>query len=174
VNREEKARVIEELAEKLRDSSVVLVDYQGMNVAQSTQLRARSRESGVEFVVAKNTLARRAADDAGVEGLSEFLVGPTAIAFSEDPVAGAKLMTEFSDEVESFEVKGGLLDGDRLVDAAGIVALSRLPGREQLLAQLLGAIQSPLSGLVNVLNAPLRNLAIVLNQVAEQKQNAEG
>ena len=174
MNREEKARVIEELAEKLRGSSVVLVDYQGINVAQSTRLRARSRESGVEFVVAKNTLARRAADTAGLEGISEFLVGPTAIAFSEDPIAGAKLMTEFSDEVESFEVKGGLLDGGRVVDAAGVLALSRLPGREQLLAQLLGAIQSPLSGLVNVLNAPLRNLAIVLNQVAEQKQNAEG
>ncbi len=170
VNREEKARVIEELAEKLKDNSVVLVDYQGMNVAQSTRLRARSRESGVEFVVAKNTLAQLAANQAGVEGISEFLVGPTALAFSEDPVAGAKLMAEFSDEVESFEVKGGLLDGGRVMGAQDVVALSRLPGREQLLAQLLGAIQAPIAGLATVLNAPLRNLAIVLNQVAEQKQ----
>ncbi len=169
MNREEKARVIEELAEKLRGSYIVLVDYQGINVAQSTQLRARSRESGVEFVVAKNTLARRAADAAGVEGISEFLVGPTAIAFSEDPVAGAKLMAEFSNEVESFEVKGGLLDGGRVVDAAGIVALARLPGREQLIAQVVGGIQSPLAGLVNVLNGTIRNLVVVLNQVAEQK-----
>jgi large subunit ribosomal protein L10 len=97
-------------------------------------------------------------------------VGPTALAFSEDPVAGAKLMTEFSDEVASFEVKGGLLDGGRVMGAEEVVALSRLPGREQLLAQLLGAIQAPIAGLATVLNAPLRNLAIVLNQVAEQKQ----
>ena len=169
MNREEKARVIEELAEKLRDNSAVLVDYQGINVAQSTQLRARSREAGVEFLVAKNTLAQRAAEAAGAEGISGFLVGPTALAVSEDPVAGAKLMTEFSDEVESFEVKGGLLDGGRVMGAEEVVALSRLPGREQLLAQLLGAIQAPLAGLVTVLNAPLRNLAVVLSQVAEQK-----
>ena len=169
MNREEKARVIEELAEKLKGNSVVLVDYQGLNVAQSTHLRARSRESGVEFVVAKNTLAQLAADRAGAEGISQFLVGPTAIAFSEDPVASAKLMTEFSDEVETFEVKGGLLDGGRVMGAEDVVALSRLPGRERLLAQLLGAIQAPLAGLVTVLNAPARNLAVVLNQVAEQK-----
>ena len=170
MNREEKARVIEELTEKLKGGSVILVDYQGMNVAQSTRLRARSRESGVEFVVAKNTLAQRAANQAGVEGISEFLVGPTALAFSEDPVAGAKLMAEFSDEVGSFEVKGGLLDGGRVMGAQEVAALSRLPGREQLLAQLLGAIQAPIAGLATVLNAPLRNLALVLNQVAEQKQ----
>jgi len=165
--------VIEELAEKLRDSAVVLVDYKGMNVAQSTRLRARSREAGVEFVVAKNTLAQRAANQAGVEGLDEFLVGPTALAFAEDPVVGAKLMTDFSDEVESFEVKGGILAGGRVMGAEDVVALSRLPGRDQLLAQLLGAIQAPLAGLVTVLNAPARNLAIALNQIAEQK-NAQG
>src|SRR5919199_445212 len=169
VNREEKARVIEELTEKLKGGSVILVDYQGMNVAQSTRLRARSRESGVEFVVAKNTLAQRAANQAGVEGISEFLVGPTALAFSEDPVAGAKLMAEFSDEVESFEVKGGLLDGGRVMGAAGVVELSRLPAREQLIAQVVGGIQSPIAGLVNVLNGTIRNLVLMLNQVAEQK-----
>ena len=169
MNREEKARVIEELTERLRGGSLVVVDYQCMNVAQSTRLRARSRESGVEFMVAKNTLAQRAANEAGVEGLKEFVVGPTAIDFTEDPVEGAKLMIEFSDEVETFEIKGGILDGGRVMSAEDVVALSRLPGREQLLAQLLGAIQSPLAGLVTVLNAPMRNLAVVLNQVAEQK-----
>ena len=169
MNREEKAQVIEELTEKLRSGSAVIVDYQGMNVAQSTRLRARSREAGVEFVVAKNTLAQRAANEAGVEGLDRFLAGPTAIAFAEDAVAGAKLMSEFSDEVEAFEIKGGILDDGRIMDAEDVVALSRLPGREQLLAQLLGAIQSPLAGLVTVLSAPARNLAVVLNQVAEQK-----
>jgi len=169
VNREEKARVIEALSEKLRGGSAVLVDYQGMDVARSTDLRRRSRESGVEFVVAKNTLARRAADEAGVEGLTEYLVGPTALAFSEDPVASAKLMAEFAGQVESFTLKGGLLEGTRVLSEADVLALSRLPGRDELLAQLLGAIRSPIAGLVTVLNAPLRNLAVVLGQVAEQK-----
>ena len=170
MKREEKARIIEELTEKLKGNSVVLVDYQGINVAQSTQLRERSREAGIEFMVAKNTLAQLAADRAGAEGISELLVGPTAMAFSEDPVAGAKLMAEFSNEVEPFELKGGLLEGGRVVDAAGVAALARLPGREQLIAQVVGGIQSPLAGLVNVLNGTIRNLAVALNQVAEQKR----
>ena len=169
MKREEKVRVIEELAEKLRGGSAVLVDYQGMDVAQSTQLRARSREAGVEFVVAKNTLTRRAAGEAGVEDLSEYLVGPTALAFSEDPVASAKLMAEFADQVESFALKGGLLEGGRVLDEAEIVALSRLPGREQLLAQVVGGISSPLTGLVNVLNNTVQGLVVALNQIAEQK-----
>jgi large subunit ribosomal protein L10 len=173
VKREEKARVIEGLAGKLRGGTAVLVDYQGMDVAQSTQLRARSREAGVEFVVAKNTLTRRAADEAGVEDLSEYLVGPTALAFSEDPVASAKLMAEFASQVESFSLKGGLLEGGRVLDEAGVVALSKLPGREQLLAQVVGGISSPLTGLVNVLNNTVQGLVIALNQIAEQKQNAE-
>jgi large subunit ribosomal protein L10 len=170
VKREDKARVIEELTEKLKSNSVVLVDYKGINVAQSDRLRARSRESGVEFVVAKNTLAQIAADRAGIEDISELLVGPTAIAFSEDPVTGAKLMDEFSNEIDAFELKGGLLDSGRVVDAAEVARLSRLPGREQLIAQVVGGIQAPLAGLVTVLNGTIRNLAIVLSQVAEQKR----
>ena len=173
MNREEKALVIEGLAERLRASSAVLVDYQGMDVAQSTDLRRRSREAGVEFVVAKNTLTKRAADEAGVEGLSDFLVGPTALAFSEDPVAGAKLMAEFTDRVETFALKAGLLEGGRVLDEAEVVALSRLPGREQLLARVIGGISSPLTGLVNVLNNTIQGLVVALNQIAEQKQGAQ-
>ena len=169
MKREEKARVIQEIAEKLRGNSAVLVDYQGMNVAQSTQLRARSREAGVEFVVAKNTLTRMAADEAGVEDLSQYLVGPTALAFSEDPVASAKLMAEFAEQVESFALKGGLLEGGRVLDEGEVAALSRLPGREQLLAQVVGGISSPLTGLVTVLNNTVQGLVVALNQIAEQK-----
>jgi large subunit ribosomal protein L10 len=169
VNREEKTRVIEALAEKLRGGSAVLVDYQGMDVARSTDLRRRSREAGVEFVVAKNTLTRRAADEAGVEGLTEYLVGPTALAFSEDPVASAKLMAEFADQIEAFALKGGLLEGGRVLSEGDVVALSRLPGREQLLAQVVGGISSPLTGLVNVLNNTVQGLVVALSQIAEQK-----
>ena len=169
MNREEKARVIESLAEKLRAGSAVLVDYQGMDVARSTDLRRRSREAGVEFVVAKNTLTKRAADEAGLEDLSEYLVGPTALAFSDDPVASAKLMAEFADQVESFALKGGLLEGGRVLNEADVVALSKLPGREQLLAQIVGGISSPLAGLVTVLNNTIQGLVIALGQIAEQK-----
>src|SRR4028119_391929 len=173
MKREDKARVIEDLAEKLRGSAVVLVDYKGINVAQSTELRARSRESGVDFVVAKNTLTKRAADAAGVEGLGEFLVGPTALAFSEDPVVGAKLMAEFAGQVESFVLKGGLLEGGRVLDEAEVVALSRLPGREQLIAQVVGGIGSPLTSFVTVLNNTVQGLVVALGQIAEQKQAAQ-
>lgn len=173
MKREEKVQVIEELTGKLQSNSAVLVDYQGMDVARSTDLRARSREAGVEFVVAKNTLARRAADAAGVEELSEFLVGPTALAFSEDPVASAKLMAEFADQVESFSLKGGLLEGDRVLDEKDVVALSKLPGREQLIAQVVGGISSPLTGLVTVLNNTVQGLVVALGQIAEQKKSAE-
>jgi len=173
VNREEKAQVIERLATKLRSGSAVLVDYQGMDVARSTDLRRRSRESGVDFVVAKNTLTKRAADEAGVGDLAEFLVGPTALAFSEDPVASAKLMAEFADQVESFALKGGLLEGGRVLDEAEVVALSKLPAREQLIAQVVGGISSPLSGLVTVLNNTVQGLVVALGQIAEQKQGAE-
>lgn len=173
MKRDEKAKVIEELTGKLRGGSAVLVDYQGMDVARATELRARSREAGVEFVVAKNTLARRAADAAGVDGLSEYLVGPTALAFSEDPVSSAKLMAEFADQVESFSLKGGLLEGERVLGEADVVALSKLPGREQLIAQVVGGISSPLTGLVTVLNNTIQGLVVALNQIAEQKQGAE-
>ena len=165
MNREEKAQVIQALAEKLRGGSAVLVDYQGMDVARSTDLRRRSREVGVEFIVAKNTLARRAANEAGVEGLSEYLVGPTALAFSEDP----KLMAEFAGQVESFALKGGLLEGARVLNEADVAALSRLPGREQLLAQVVGGISSPLTGLVTVLNNTVQGLVVALGQIAEKK-----
>jgi large subunit ribosomal protein L10 len=169
VRRDEKARVIEDLAEKLKGSAV-LVDYQGINVAQSTELRRRSREAGVDFVVAKNTLARMAAERAGVEGLSEHLVGPTAIAFSEDAVASAKLMAEFADNIEPFVMKAGLLDGSRVLGEGDVVALSKLPPREQLIAQVVGGISSPLTSFVTVLNNTVQGLVIALGQIAEQKQ----
>jgi large subunit ribosomal protein L10 len=173
MKRDDKARVIEELTGKLQSGSAMLVDYQGMDVAKTTELRARSREAGVDFVVAKNTLARRAADAAGVDGLSEYLVGPTALAFSEDPVASAKLMAEFANQVESFSLKGGLLEGARVLGEADVVALSKLPGREQLIAQVVGGISSPLTGLVTVLNNTIQGLVVALDQIAEQKQGAE-
>lgn len=172
MNREEKSQIIDEIAEKLKSNSAVLVDYQGMNVAQSTDLRRKSRESGVDFIVAKNTLTRMAADKAGVSGLNDYLVGPTALAFSEDPVASAKLMAEFSDQVETFVMKAGLLDGETVIGESDVVALSKLPGRDQLVAQIVGGISSPLTGFVTVLNNTVQGLVVALGQIAEQKQES--
>ncbi|WP_119066837.1 50S ribosomal protein L10 [Rubrobacter indicoceani] len=173
MNREEKAQVIDRIAGKLQSGSAVLVDYQGMNVAQSTDLRRRSRESGVEFIVAKNTLTRMAAEKAGVNGLNDYLVGPTAIAFSEDPVASAKLMAEFAGLVESFDLKAGLLDGGTILGEADVVALSKLPSREQLIAQIVGGIGSPLTSFVTVLNNTIQGLVVALGQIAEQKDQQQ-
>jgi large subunit ribosomal protein L10 len=170
MKREEKEQMVEALREKMRGKAAVVVDYQGINVAQSTELRRRGREEGVEFMVAKNTLARMAAGEAGVEELSQFFEGPTAIAFSEDPVAGAKLMAEFADQIEPFELKGGLLDGGKVMSSGEVVSLSRLPGREELMAQVVGGVSAPLTGLVTTLNGVVRSLVVVLGQVAEQKQ----
>jgi len=170
VKREQKAQIIEELAGKLRENSVVLVDYQGMDVAQSTELRRRSREAGVDFVVAKNTLTLRAAEEAGLPSLTEFLVGPTALAFSRDPVAAAKLMAEYADEIETFRLKGGLLEGSRVLNEQEVEALSKLPGRDQLIARVVGGMAAPISGLVSVLNNTIQGLVVALGQIAEQKQ----
>lgn len=172
-SREEKATVIEDLTEKMGSNTAVFVDYKGINVAQSDELRKRSREAGVDFVVAKNTLALRAANAAGVEKISEYLSGPTAIAFSEDPVVSAKLMAEYADKVETFDLKGGLLEDGQLLDGQQVVALSRLPGREQLIAQVVGGISSPLTSFVTALNNTVQGFVIALGQVAEQKRAAE-
>jgi large subunit ribosomal protein L10 len=157
----------------MRSNAAVLVDYKGINVAQSDELRKRSREAGVDFVVTKNTLALRAANAAGVEQISEHLSGPTAIAFSQDPVVSAKLMAEFAGRVETFDLKGGLLDDGKLLDSQQVVALSRLPGREQLIAQVVGGIASPLTGLVTALNNTVQGVVVALGQIAEQKRDSE-
>lgn len=170
MNRKEKSQVIDRITEKLQSGSAVLVDYQGMNVAQATDLRRKSRETGVEFIVAKNTLTRMAADRAGVSGLNEYLVGPTAIAFSEDPVASAKLMAEFADLVESFDLKAGLLDSETILGESDVIALSKLPSRDQLIAQIVGGISSPLTGFVTVLNNTIQGLVVALGQISEQKE----
>lgn len=173
MKREEKSQVIEDLTARLSSGSAVAVDYKGINVAQSTDLRRRAREAGVQFVVAKNTLAKRAADAAGVDGFSDYLVGPTAIAFSEDPVVSAKLMAEFADQIEPFTLKGGLLADGRVLDESEVVALSKLPPREQLISQVVGGIASPLTSFVTVLNNTVSGLVITLDQIAKQKQANE-
>jgi len=157
---EEKALVVTEVAQKLRDSaSTVVTDYRGLNVAQVTELRKRLREAGVEYTVLKNTLARRATEQAELSALDEHLTGPTAIAFSmTDAVAPAKILSEFAKKNDALKVKGGVVEG-KVVGADQIKALAELPSREGLLSMLL-----------SVLQAPMRNFALAVKAVAEKQE----
>ena len=151
---------VEEIAEKFKAAaSIVVVDYRGLTVAQATELRKQLREAGVEFKVYKNTLTRRAAEAAGLEGINEFLTGPNAIAFSnEDVVAPAKIINEFAKKNEALEIKAGIIEGT-VASVEDVKALAELPSREGLLSMLL-----------SVLQAPVRNFALATKAVAEQKE----
>jgi large subunit ribosomal protein L10 len=148
------------------------VDYRGLTFAEATELRARLRKADANLKVVKNTLANIAAREAGVEGLSELLRGPTAIAYVHgDPVKVAKTIQDFIREKKKAAVRGGKLQ-HAVLTAGDIESLASLPSREQLVAQMVGAIASPLGGLVTVLAGPIRGLVVVLGQVQEQKANA--
>ena len=157
---ENKQVQVQEITEKFQNaSSVVVVDYRGLNVAQVTELRKQLREAGVEFKVYKNTLTRRAAEAAGLEGINDVLVGPNAIAFSnEDVVAPAKIINEFAKKNEALEIKAGIIEGT-ISSVEDVKALAELPSREGLLSMLL-----------SVLQAPMRNFALATKAVADQKE----
>jgi large subunit ribosomal protein L10 len=171
----EKQLVVSEVKDRLeRMQGAVLTDYRGLTVAQMTKLRKQLREAGVEYRVLKNTLVGRAADEVGITGLDQHLAGPTGIAFAyTDPVAPAKIITSFAKDNKQLEIKGGLL-GKKVIDLNEIKALATLPSREILLAQVLAGISAPLAGLVNVFQAPLRNVAYGLEAVRKAKAEAEG
>ncbi|AWI10835.1 MULTISPECIES: 50S ribosomal protein L10 [Bacillaceae] len=157
---EQKKQLVEEIAEKLKNSvSTIVVDYRGLNVAEVTELRKQLREAGVEFKVYKNSLTRRAAEAVDLNGLTEVLTGPNAIAFSnEDVVAPAKILNNFAKEHEALEMKAGVIEG-KVSSVEEIKALAELPSREGLLSMLL-----------SVLQAPIRNFALVTKAVADQKE----
>ena len=168
----EKAEAISDLTSRLKASSTaVLADYRGMTVGQMRELRSKLRDGGVEMVVVKNTLARRAAKAAGYEPLSGELVGPIAMLFAaEDVSAPARILNDYIRANRKMVIKGGLLEG-QLVKADTVVELADLPSREVLLSRLLGAMQAPLGNLANVLQAPLSKLARTLDAVRNQKES---
>lgn len=171
---EEKKAMVAELAEKMKNAaSGVLVDYKGINVEDDTKLRAQMREKEVDYAVIKNTLIRFAAKEAGLDQLDEVLHGTTAIAISmTDPVAPAKLVAEYAKKNDAvYNIKAGFVDG-KVLDPAGVKALAELPSKEVLIAKMLGSMQAPISGFVNVLNGNIRGLVVALNAIAEQKANA--
>lgn len=162
---------VAELAEKMQKAaSGVLVDYRGLTVEEDTELRTAFRNAGVDYKVVKNTLTRLAANEVGYGELDPFLNGPSSLAMSYDePVAAAKVVVEFSKKYEALEIKAGFVDG-KVVDVAGIKSLAELPSKEVLVAQVLGGLNAPISGLANVLNGTIRGLAVALGAIQAQKE----
>jgi len=153
-----------------RQKVAIFSDFHGVSVAKATQLRRTLKKEDAEYKVAKKTLLARALSTAGIMFDIKRLKGEIGVAFGYgDQVAPAKILSKFAKEVETFKILGGLLDGKLLSDKQ-IMALARLPSREVLLAQVVGAFAAPLRGLASVLQGNIRNLAFVLNQVKNKKR----
>ena len=172
--KEQKAEQVDEIAERLKKAKVaVLTDYRGLTVSQLQDLRTRLRGGDVEYRVVKNTLARRAAEAAGVPALQPELKGPVAIAFGYDDLGlPARLINEFVRATRlKLEVVGGLVEG-RVFSPAQVKQLADLPSRESLIAQLLGTLQSPVGQLVGIMQTPVQQLVGVLNAYKEKVEAA--
>ena len=153
---EEKKQVVESLAAKLKTAaSGVFVKYEGIKVAEDTELRNALRKAGVEYTVMKNTLTGKACDLAGYGDMKQYLSGMTAIAISQDdPIAPAKIMKEFADKIDCFEIKAGFVDGG-ILDLAGVESLAATPSKEVLVAKMMGSLMSSLYGLAYVIQAKI-------------------
>jgi large subunit ribosomal protein L10 len=169
--REQKAAEVSELTEQIgKASNAFLIDFKGITVPQVTELRKQVRQANSGYVVVKNTLALIALKDSPIINMKEQFTGPTAIAFNAtDAVVLAKALTKFAKDVPAVSFKGALLNG-QVVPASEIQNIANLPSREELVAKLLYLLLSPIRGLVTVLQANIRNLAVVLDQVAKQKE----
>lgn len=169
--RSEKVAAVAEMKELLANSgSIFVTDYQGLNVAQMTQLRKELRENNVRFVIAKNTLVRLAANDAGVGEIAEHLSGPTAIAFTnEDPAAAARILHESFKKHELPRMKVFRVE-EHLFGSEDIGRLADLPPRDQLLSMVVAAVESPFSALVGTLDGFFRELVGVIDALADKRQ----
>jgi large subunit ribosomal protein L10 len=169
LRKDEKQEVITELHDKFRRAkAAILTGYSGIDVEQITELRSKLRQSHVEYRVVKNTLARRAAEGTGLEGLKDYFVGPIGIAIGyDDPVAPAKVLQEFSKTQQKLELKVGMMDG-KLLKQADIKALASLPSLNALRGKIIGLIQTPASRIVGVLQAPGGQVARVLKAKADK------
>lgn len=173
--RKEKQSVVEELKKKMEGaSSIFLANFTRINVKDITTLRKNFRESNVEYLVAKNTLIRRAVADSPLEKIHDYLTGPTALVLTQDDgIAAAKIIDAFARDRESgLELKMALM-ADKIFDAEAVKVLARLPDREVLLARLLGGFNSPIVGFVSVLHGTLGRVVRVLDQIRQVKQSQE-
>ena len=168
--RKDKEQVVTELAERLRSSqTLILADYRGLSVSELDEVRTKLLEHGARFHVVKNTLTKRAADEAGFETLKELLDGPTAIAFvgDGDMVSVAKTLSETARKTKVLELKGGILEGTPM-DASQVAELAKLPPADVLRGQVLGAIVGPLTEIVSLFAAPVQDFVGLLDARIEQ------
>ncbi|MEO6836009.1 MAG: 50S ribosomal protein L10 [Candidatus Tumulicola sp.] len=168
-----KETAVKELRDRLAASpNLFLTDYQGLTVDEITKLRGELRKDGNTYSVVKNTLFRIAAGDAVAAQLEEFLTGPTGVVFAgDDPVAPAKALKTFSDATKKLSIKAAFIDG-KIVNAAQVNVLAKLPPKLELIARLVGSLASPLRGLVTVLSGNQSGLVRVLSAIREQKEAA--
>ena len=171
MNRTEKEQLVSELKDKLQGATALYyTDFTGLNVKRMTDLRRRLRKANVEYVVIKNTLALRAVNESGLVG--ERLKGPTGLVVAKDPVAAAKVITDFAKENDKRPaVKGGLFEG-KAIDTAQVTKLASMPSREQMLAELGAGLQSPMAAFVGALNGLLYMFAGALDALRTQKEGA--
>jgi large subunit ribosomal protein L10 len=171
MKRTDKEQLVVELKEKIEGAKALYyTDFTGLNVKRMTELRRRFKKAGVQYVVIKNTLALRAVNESGLIG--ERLKGPTGLVMATDPVEAAKILTDFAKANDQRpSVKGGLFAGTT-IDAAQVKRLASMPSREQMLAELAGGLQSPLSAMLGVLSGPLMMLAGALEALKTQREGA--
>jgi large subunit ribosomal protein L10 len=161
MDRSQKADAVAQLSEVFAQSGVVVVTRNlGLTVDQSTELRTKMREAGATYKVAKNRLAKLALKDTDYTGLDEFLTGPTALGYSEDPVAAAKAVVEFAKTTDKIEILGGSMGAQKL-DEAGVRALASLPSLDELRGTIVGLVNAPATKVAQVVNAPAAKLARV-------------
>ncbi|HET6796879.1 MAG TPA: 50S ribosomal protein L10 [Gemmatimonadales bacterium] len=170
MNKTERQETVASLTEQLRSSpNLYVTDFTGLNVLRMTEFRRRLRASGVSYVVVKNTLAQRALAANSITGLDDHLAGPTGLVLAgTDPVAAAKVLTDFAKEFEKPEIKIGLIDG-RPVTADQVKRLASLPPRDALLSQLAGTMQAPVAQLVGVMNSMLYQMVGALEALRAQR-----
>jgi len=169
--RADKVHEVAELKELLKADTIILTDYQGLDIKSLSSLRKKMREAGGGFRVVKNTLFALASADTPASALAEGLAGPTAIAYSSDPVAAAKAIQEFTKGPKTLKVKSGVVEG-RVFTPEQIDALASIPPKEQLYAMLVGGLQSPITNLVGTLQSMIGQLVMTLQAVADQKAAA--
>ena len=166
---QKKQAIVADLVEKLKSSPAgVVVNYQGITVEQDTKLRAALREAGVEYTVIKNSLTGRACDIAGYSDMKQYLTGMTAVAISaDDAIAPAKILKEYAEKIETFNILAGFIDGG-VIDVKAVNELADTPSKEVLIAKLLGSLQSPLYGLAYVLQGKIDKEGGVAEEAAAE------
>ncbi len=168
MDRAQKEKVVEELGQIFESSGVVVVaHYEGLTVAEMQDLRAQMREAGGSVRVAKNRLAKIALEGKPAASIAEYLTGMTVLAYSEDPVAAAKVMDKYAKDNEKLKILGGAM-GEEALDTAGVGRVAKMPSREELLAQIASCLGAPASNIAGAIGAPASNIASILSTIEEK------